>query len=377
MGVDTLWMMPIFPIGSKKRKGSLGSYYSIKDFKDVNPEFGNRDDFLKLVMTAHELGMRVIIDWVANHAAWDNVWTIEHPDYFEHDEHGEFKPPYDWDDVIQIDHKNPAQQAAMLDAMRFWVVNFSIDGFRADLAHLTPLAFWINARKELDQVKKGLTWLAETEDENYFAAFDINYGWKWMHFSEQFFKEGLPAEDMAKFLRDASQRLPRAKWELYFTSNHDENSWNGTEYEKYGVYAKAMAVIAATQPAAIPLIYSGQEIPNTKRLKFFEKDTMEWQAAPTLQNFYSVLFSIRKSIATNGAIEYFTDGMILWYRVASPATEFLVLMNVGRSVVQQDITVTGTRGSYREIFKGTELEISGKLKVNLEPGEFLLFEKSR
>jgi glycosidase len=149
MGVEVLWFMPIHPIGKINRKGTWGSYYSISDFREVNPEFGTAADFKKLVNLVHELGMKVIMDWVANHVAWDNVWMKEHPEYFVRDAAGNFKPPYDWTDVIQIDHSNAAEQDAMIDAMRFWISDFDIDGFRADLAHLTPITFWKKARTTL------------------------------------------------------------------------------------------------------------------------------------------------------------------------------------------------------------------------------------
>jgi alpha-amylase len=177
MGVEVLWFMPIHPIGKINRKGTLGSYYSIADFKAVNPEFGTADDFKNLVKLAQDMGMKVIMDWVANHAAWDNVWTKDHPEYFVQDEAGNFKPPYDWTDVIQIDHHNIAEQDAMIDAMQYWVTEFDIDGFRADLAHLTPLAFWHKARTAIEPLKANLLWLAESEEVNYHEVFDATFTW--------------------------------------------------------------------------------------------------------------------------------------------------------------------------------------------------------
>ena len=185
MGVEALWFMPIHPIGKINRKGKLGSYYSIMDFKAVNSEFGTADDFKDLIKKAHGLGMKVIMDWVANHAAWGNVWTIDHPEYFERDDNGNFKPPYDWTDVIQIDHSNETEQDAMIDAMKFWVTDFDIDGFRADLAHLTPLEFWKKARTAIEPLKPGLFWLAETEEINYHEVFDASFTWEWMHSTEE------------------------------------------------------------------------------------------------------------------------------------------------------------------------------------------------
>ena len=189
MGIDIIWLMPIHPIGKINRKGNLGSYYSISDYFDINPEFGTKSDFKKLVELVHELEMKIIIDWVANHAAWDNKWTLTNPDYFSRNAAGQFLSPYDWSDVIQIDHNNEMAHDALRHAMCFWVKEFDIDGFRADLAHLTPLKFWEKAKKITTEIKPDLIWLAETEDAAYHEVFDISYAWKWMHQSESFIKE--------------------------------------------------------------------------------------------------------------------------------------------------------------------------------------------
>jgi len=265
MGVEILWFMPLHPIGKINRKGSLGSYYSSSNFFELNPEFGTEADFKNLVKVIHELGMKVIIDWVANHAAWDNNWTITNPDYFVRADNGQFLSPYDWTDVIQIDHNNEAAHDAMRSAMCFWVNEFDIDGFRADLAHLTPLRFWIKARQVTEAIKPDLIWLAETEEPDFYQAFDIVYAWRWMHKTESYFKNAWGLDSLHEVLNEEKRMYPENALQLFFTTNHDENSWNGTEYEKYGVYAKALAVFSFFYPSSVPLIYSGQEIPNQKR----------------------------------------------------------------------------------------------------------------
>ncbi|RYD74733.1 MAG: 1,4-alpha-glucan branching protein, partial [Sphingobacteriales bacterium] len=293
MGVEILWFMPIHPIGKIKRKGSLGSYYSIADFTDVNPEYGSKADFKNMVDAAHGLGMKVIMDWVANHAAWDNVWTQTNPDFFVKDEQGNFKPPYDWDDVIQIDHSNSTQQQAMIDAMLYWIKEFDIDGFRADLAHLTPLNFWINAREQASAVKNNLVWLAETEDIQYHQAFDISFTWKWMHATEEYVKEQKPFNNLPQILEHYKHDFPANAQRLWFTSNHDENSWNGTAFEKYGEYVKALTVFNFTY-YGVPLIYSGEESGLNKRLKFFDKDPINWNEKSEWSAFYKTLLHLRK-----------------------------------------------------------------------------------
>ena len=298
MGVETLWFMPVYPIGVQKRLGSLGSYYSIKDYKAVNPEFGTLNDFKSLVKKAKHAGFKIIIDWVANHTAWDHVWTLEHPEYFERDANGNFLSPFDWKDVIQINHKNVAQEEAMIDAMEFWITECNIDGFRCDMAHLTPLGFWKKARTRLDAIKP-LFWLGEYDElefPDYIEAFDASYSWTWMHQSQAFYEKKVPLGKLFEVLKnydDMGDNSMRA----WFTTNHDENSWNGTEFEKYGNMAMALAVFSATWNG-IPLLYSGQEAMNKKRLKFFDKDPIDWPKDLPLQNFYKTLLnlhSIKKS----------------------------------------------------------------------------------
>ncbi len=376
MGVEILWMMPIHPIGSIKRKGTLGSYYSIKDFCDINPEFGTKEDFKTLVNAVHEKGMKIIIDWVANHAAWDNVWTITHPDFFVHDENGNFKPPFNWDDVIQFDHSSKAQQDAMLNAMKYWVNEFDIDGFRADLAHLTPLPFWINARTTLDRIKPGLIWLAETEDIPYCEAFDIIYAWKWMHATENYFRSHLPVQSLIDLLHQQKAALPAHTTELFFTTNHDENSWNGTEYEKYGIYAKALAVFNYVYPYSIPLIYSGQELPHLKRLKFFEKDLIEWKENPELHSFYKTLIAFHKNKFTGGDLSLLhSDKNILAFSYSKEDRAVLLFLNLDKEKVASNFISEKCEGNYRNVFSNEMIAITGVIKIELAPGEFLLLEK--
>lgn len=382
MGVDILWFMPIHPIGLENRKGSLGSYYSIKDFKEVNPEYGNKDDFNNLITKAHELGMKVVLDWVANHAAWDNVWTKTNPGFFEQDENGHFKAPYDWDDVIQINHGNGEEQQAMIDAMKYWVTDFDIDGFRADLAHLTPLHFWINARTQITPLKNDLIWLAETEDIPYHQAFDISFTWKWMHITEEYCKGEKDFNALLHILQHYVNDFPADAIRMYFTSNHDENSWCGTEYEKYGIWAKALSVFSCTWHG-IPLIYSGQELPVTRRLKFFDKDTIEWSDHIELHSFYKTLLQLRKSnkaisagmeslpVMVNGATEM---NVLAFYRTFEEHT-VIVLLNMGKEPVQYYFSTDGLTGAYRNIFTGEDVFLNEGGSIALEPAGFMVIEK--
>ena len=239
MGVHTLWLMPIQPIGQLNRKGILGSYYSISDYTTVNPEYGTVDDFKLLVEYAHELGFKLIIDWVANHTSWDHVWTKTNPEFFTKDEQGNFRPPYpDWADVIDLNFDNRDLWTAMIDDMKFWITHFDIDGFRCDMAHLVPLDFWKEARTTLDKEKK-LFWLAETEEPGYHEAFDASYTWEFLHKMEAYWKRETNIVGLDYVLNKYKSDFPASAMRLFFTSNHDENSHSGSEYKRMGDAAKA------------------------------------------------------------------------------------------------------------------------------------------
>ena len=379
MGVEILWFMPIFPIGIINRKGKLGSYYSIKDFCDVNPEFGTKEDFADLVNTIHQLGMKIILDWVANHAAWDNNWTITNPDFFVRKEQGKFMAPYDWTDVIQINHSNSDEQTAMINSMEYWITEFDIDGFRADLAHLTPLLFWKKARQRLDTLKHELIWLAETEDPAYQEAFDISYTWKWMHTTEGLIKHGQDTNSLLSLLTESAKEFQDGL-RMYFTSNHDENSWNGSEYEKYGPYAKALAVFSFTYINSVPLIYSGQELPNPKRLKFFEKDLIEWSDNIALKDFYKTLNAYRKRdpVFKETSLEGFsfigTGSSLMAYQRSSGMNSMIVLLNLSAEKTGSTVD-TMLNGSFKDIFSYQIYQLENSITVQLEPGDFLVLEK--
>src|SRR5437868_2343542 len=292
MGVHTLWFMPLTPISKKNRKGTLGSYYACSDYVSVNPEFGTIDDLKDLVNRAHEMGFKLIIDWVANHTGWDHVWTVDQPEFYKKNETtGDFKAAEGMDDIIELDFSNPALRHAMINAMRWWIDNFDIDGFRCDLAFWVALDFWKEARTELEKTRT-LFWFGEfdaLDKPEYCSLFDASYTWTFMHQSEQYAKNEIGIHQLKHLLQryqSDSKHIP-----VWFTSNHDENSWNGTELEKYGDLAKAFAVLTCTW-RGIPMIYSGQEFCNNKRLKFFDKDLIEWDSAKSLIDFYRQLLNL-------------------------------------------------------------------------------------
>jgi glycosidase len=276
MGVDIIWMMPINPIGVKNRKGSLGSYYSVKDYKAINPEYGTETDFKALVTEAHKLGMHVIIDWVANHTSWDNVWMKDHPDWYTKDSLGNIIRPAgtDWDDTADLNYDNPELRRAMIDAMSYWVKNADIDGFRCDVAGMVPLSFWIHARKAIDELKPGCFFLAEDGEPKIHKAFDMTYNWKLKDLINDVAKGKKNVNDLIQLFESEAKSFQPEDLRMQFTTNHDENTWSGSEYERLGdASVDAFTVLTYMLPG-MPLTYTGQEEPLKKRLKFFDKDTV-------------------------------------------------------------------------------------------------------
>lgn len=381
MGVEILWLMPIHPIGKLNRKGTLGSYYSITDYTDVNPEYGTLSDFHELVAQIHSLGMRVILDWVANHTAWDNVWTISHPEFYEKDAQGNFKPPYDWEDVLQIDHGSAGEQQAMIDAMKYWVTDFNIDGFRADLAHLTPLPFWINARTQLTPLKENLIWLAETEHINYHEAFDISFSWKWMHDTEDYCKGQKTINDLLATLRHYANDFPATALRMYFTSNHDENSWCGTEFEKYGIWAKNLAVFSHTW-CGVSMLYTGQELPVTRRLKFFDKDTIDWSAGIQYHDFYKTLLQLRKSNSALQAglnsfpviIKADNEQKVLAFFRKSESACVIVLLNMDNQPLWYQFNARELHGTYKDVFSGESFQLTDEGTIFIDTASYRILE---
>jgi glycosidase len=299
MGVDTIWLMPVQPIGQKHRKGHLGSYYAVRDYTAVNPEFGTLADFRHLVDTAHALGMHVLIDWVANHTAWDHAWVSQHPDWYKKDEHGEIFPvtfgsgptKEEWTDVVALDYSHKALWQAMIDAMAFWLRETGIDGFRCDVAGLVPTPFWDEARRQLDRIKPVFMLAEWNEPELHRHAFDMTYDWDLYEAMKQVAKGKATADALRELVRHPKKAYPADAYRMLFTGNHDTNSWHGSDTELYGDGFKAFVVLAATLPG-LPLIYGGQESQFHKRLAFFEKDPIAWGDYP-LQDLYAELLRLK------------------------------------------------------------------------------------
>ncbi|MBB2986934.1 alpha-amylase family glycosyl hydrolase [Terracoccus luteus] len=295
LGVDIVWLMPVNPIGELNRKGRLGSPYAVKDYLAVNPEFGDLGDLRHFVDTAHGLGLHVILDWVANHTAWDNVLVEQHPDWYARDWKGDFCPTpwWDWDDVIDLDYDQPGLREYMTAAMTYWVREADVDGFRCDVAGYVPVDFWENARRELDEIKP-VFMLAEWETRDlHTRAFDMTYAWSWNETMHKIAHGEADVEALKVYYAWNDRAWQRDAIRMTFVSNHDKNAWEGTEYEQFGDALEA-AIVLSVVGEGMPLVYNGQEAGSDRRLVFFDKDEIEWRDDPQGE-LYRTLFALKKA----------------------------------------------------------------------------------
>lgn len=384
MGVDILWIMPIFPISEKNRKGSMGSYYAVADYRAVNPEFGTMEDLKAMVSKAHEMGMHVILDWVANHTGWDNVLMTEHPDYYTKNEAGEVIIPEgtDWSDTADLNYENEGLREYMIGSLKYWIENADVDGFRCDVAGMVPTDFWEKARVELDAVKPVFMLAEDGGAELVENAFDMCYGWDFHHLMNDVAKGEKTANDIESYFAKIDTVFPADSYIMNFITNHDENSWNGTVKERMGEGGNTFAVLTFTAPG-MPLIYSGQEAGLDKRLKFFEKDTINWNRQDLIP-FYTQLLSLK---STNKALQNGVKGGKL-VRIPSDKNEevfafvreaegdkVVVVLNLTGEVQEVTLSLEALAGDYKEYFTQTEAKLNPEEKMSLKAWEYKVFTK--
>lgn len=377
MGIGILWFMPIHPIGEKGRKGSLGSYYAVKNYLEVSSEYGTMEEFNHMVKVIHESGMKVIIDWVANHTSPDNVWVKENPDFFTKDKNGNFVPPVaDWSDVIDLNYDNKKMRIAMIDAMKFWITKGGIDGFRCDVAEMVPTDFWIQCRNELDKIKP-VFMLAEGEKQELHKAFDMTYTWSFYHAMKDVVKGTKKRSDLLAYFDEQKKNYNANDIRMYFTSNHDENTWNATEFEAFGDAHKAVAAISTTLPG-MPLIYSGQESAQTKHLKFFDKDVIDWNNY-SYQSFYSSLMKLHLTsrAVAKGSFEILdlNNENVFSYKRAGFGEEVLIIMNLTNNVEVLKIK-SNLNGTFSNYLNDSMLELNSKTDLTLEPYQFFILRRN-
>ncbi|MEK7225250.1 MAG: alpha-amylase family glycosyl hydrolase [Bacteroidota bacterium] len=383
MGIDIIWLMPIHPIGVEKRKGSLGSEYSVKDYYGVNSEYGTMEDFKALVKKIHDMGMYVILDWVANHSAWDNPIAKDHPDWYTKTPEGKFQPTpwYDWDDVIDFDYNVPAMRKYMTDAMKYWVKELGIDGYRCDVAGFIPVDFWDNVRAELDAIKP-VFMLAEWESRDLFKkAFDMTYSWSlWDEMKRTVQNKNVGG--LFSYMAHDVNAVPPGAYRMTFTDNHDKNSWEGTQFSNFGDGLEACIVFCSVVNG-MPLVYSGQEAGLNKSLKFFDKDSIEWKQHP-FYDLYKKLFALKHNNhalwnGTWGAemIRLNNDKMnkIISFSREKDGNEVIPIINFSDKPVTVKLNSKYLTGSYTEYFTGTKYELKGDDVMTVGAWAYLVLVK--
>lgn len=385
MGVDIIWLMPIFPISQVKRKGTLGSYYAVSDYNKINPEYGNKESFKKLVDEIHKLGMKVILDWVPNHTGWDHTWITKNPEWYTHNLTADtiiHTENTDWYDVADLNYENKELKFQMIRSMLYWLDGFEVDGFRMDVAGMVPDVFWAQLSRTFNAMNKNPIMLAEAEEPAHRnkGYFQMDYGWTFQGLIRDIYSGKKNALDFQNYYNADKQKFMNG-WHMYFTSNHDENSWAGTEFEKLGSSHQMFSVLTFTLDG-IPLIYSGQEEPLKKKLAFFEKDNIDFDQyayAP----FYKNLCTLRKN---NKALYSGTfGGPIVWiqndktqqilsFKRTKDDNEVLVVMNMSPQMIETQLSDLST-GKYVEYFSSKKIKIKKNFKLSLQPWAYQIYIK--
>ena len=384
LGVDILWLMPIHPIGEVNRKGTLGSPYSVKDYQGVNPEFGTKEDFRAFVDAAHAQGCKVILDLVANHTAWDHPLASEHPDWYEKTWDGDFRPTpwWDWSDIIDLDWSKPGVRQHIGEAMEYWVREYGVDGYRADVAGYIPVDFWETMRVRLNAIRPVFL-LGEVQETAFHrAAFDATYAWDWHHTSKDVARGKAGPTAFYGYYAENESLWPREAMRMTYIENHDSNAWEGTLNENYGNGLEAATALAFTGEG-IPLVHNGMEACNAKRLEFFERDPIDWSQGEgcTYGTLLRDLIAFRKA---NPALENGQWGarmqkvetdrpeqVLAWVR-QEEGNKVLGLFNFSNSPVQVTFADGLPAGTYAE-FRGGDVTFKAGDTVSMDANGFRLF----
>lgn len=386
LGVDIIWLMPIHAIGEKNRKGTMGSYYSVKDYYSVNPEFGTMEEFKELVNKIHAMEMHVIIDWVANHSAWDNPLVTEHPEWYTKTIEGNFQPTpwYDWEDIIDFDYNQPGIRKYMTEVLKYWVKETDIDGYRCDVAGFIPVDFWDNVRSELDLIKP-VFMLAEWESRDlHKKAFDMTYSWSLWDQMRGVTTGGKNIGGLVEYMAHDVNTFPEGAYRMTFTDNHDKNSWEGNQYSNFGAGLEPAMVLAGTVNG-MPLIYSGQEAGLNRSLKFFDKDLIEWKEHRNAE-IYKKLFALKHANEAlwNGdyggvMVRVYNDQMqqvISFYREKN-GDKVLPIINFSGKPVTVKLSSDFFAGSYLELFSDTNYDLKGNDEFSLAPWSYLVLTQTK
>lgn len=382
MGIDIIWLMPVHPIGKLHRKGYLGSYYSVKDYFGINPEFGTEEDFRNLVQAIHEAGMYVIIDWVANHTSWDNTIVEDHPEWYRKSRKDTFQSTRwrDYDDIIELDYSHSELRKYMTEALKFWIREYDIDGYRCDIASFVPIDFWENAREELDAIKP-VFMLAEAEDrELHRKAFDATYNWTLWNILHQLALNERSVKILTEaYIAEHVSIFPKEGIRLNFIDNHDKNSWEGDQYTNFRD-ALNIATVFTVMMDGMPLVYSGQEAGLDRSLEFFEKDPIDWKYSEN-EALYTTLFSLKhkNKALWNGKyggemVRIINDRMdqVISFVREKEGDKVLSFMNLSNKPVTVQFDTSFDTGIYTNLFTGDQQKVPETMILTMDPWKYVI-----
>lgn len=370
LGINTIWIMPIHPVGKEKMKGPLGSPYSIQNFYAVNPEFGTKADFKKLADAIHAQGMYVMLDMVLNHTAWDNAWVTQHPDWYKHDANGNIVPPVaDWTDVAQLNYGNADLRKEIINVLKYWVDSFGVDGYRCDAADMVPIDFWKQAITELRKDKPVYMLAEGSKPENYDAGFNLTYGWDIYGALKDIYKGIHSAMYMDSAIQRENRKYPAGSKRMYFTTDHDETSWDHTPiYLFKGIQGSEAAFTVMCLLGGVPLVYNGQEVGDTAKLEIFHKIPINWNENPDLNTFYKTILKLynQNQVFRTGALgdlSLCTPDMIIYSRT-SGSQKYLVLVNTRDKHAFFQLPEAMQKSSVKDELSGQNVNLSGTVTFN-------------
>lgn len=386
LGIDAIWLMPIYPIGKEGRKGTLGSYYSIQDYCAINPEFGTMDDFDHFVATAHSLGFKILLDWVANHTARDAKWLQTKPaDWYERESDGTAKVPWDWTDTAKLNYANHDVWRGQIKAMRFWVEHHNIDGFRCDMAMLVPIEFWQEASYVLHSIKPDIFFLAEAEELNLFnRAFDASYAWDIHHMMCDIAGGARRVWDLRNTLYADREKYPKSAIRMMFTSNHDENSWSGSEFTRFGAALEVMTALTFLWEASLPLIYTGQEVGYDHSFEFFDRDTLPSLVANEHTQLYRRLINLKHTQRALDSgerggriieIENNAKDCIMTFVREIGDSRIVAILNLSPYTIHADFNTGIYAGPYYNAITGEQTTLPPHIEQDLAPWEYTILHK--
>jgi cyclomaltodextrinase len=387
MGIDIIWLMPVHPIGELHRKGSLGSNYSVKDYYGLSSEFGTEKDFRDLVAAIHQEGMYIILDWVANHTSWDNEMVINHPEWYRKSRKDTFQSTRwrDYDDIIELDYSHPELREYMTEALKFWIKEYDIDGYRCDIASFVPIDFWEHARTELEAIKPVLM-LAEAEDrELHRKAFDITYNWTLWNILHQIAMNERSVKTLTEaYIAEHVSIFPKEGIRLNFIDNHDKNSWEGNPYSNFGDALKAATVFTVMMDG-MPLVYNGQEAGLDRSLEFFEKDPIEWKSHEN-EALYTTLFKLKHNNQAlwNGRyggemVRIMNDRLdqVISFVREKNGDKVLTFINFSKQSLIVQFDTSFDMGIYTNLFTEDQKKVSETLIMMMEPWEYIVLYQSK